>query len=147
MWEIWAKYLLPKALKSCPKFNKSPNLVTLAVGRYSHSDVQFAASISLYLSLSISHVLNIFFCWFHNSHCINTHPLSLLMAHFVPLFHIFLVFWRERLKLTMGRIWTAECWSGQRPHNQLSQLSYLVASFLLALFLSLSQTYIRTFTI
>ena len=29
MWEIWANLLLPKALKSCPKSNKSPNLVTL----------------------------------------------------------------------------------------------------------------------
>ena len=29
MWEIWANYLLPKALKSCPKLNKLPNLVTL----------------------------------------------------------------------------------------------------------------------
>ena len=29
MWEIWANYLLPKAIKSCPKSNKSPNLVTL----------------------------------------------------------------------------------------------------------------------
>ena len=29
MWEIWANYLLPKALKSCQKSNKSPNLVTL----------------------------------------------------------------------------------------------------------------------
>ena len=29
MWEIWANKLLPKALKSCPKSNKSPNLVTL----------------------------------------------------------------------------------------------------------------------
>ena len=29
MWEIWADYLLPKALKSCPKSNKLPNLVTL----------------------------------------------------------------------------------------------------------------------
>ena len=31
MWEIWANKLLPKALKSCPKYNKSPNLVTLAL--------------------------------------------------------------------------------------------------------------------
>ena len=31
MWEIWAKLLLPKSLKSCPKLNKSPNLVTLTV--------------------------------------------------------------------------------------------------------------------
>ena len=29
MWEIWANLLLPKALKSCPKYKKSPNLVTL----------------------------------------------------------------------------------------------------------------------
>ena len=30
MWDIWANQLLPKALKSCPKSNKSTNLVTLA---------------------------------------------------------------------------------------------------------------------
>ena len=29
MWVIWSKYLLPQALKICPKCNKSPNLVTL----------------------------------------------------------------------------------------------------------------------
>ena len=29
MWEIWANLRSPKALKSCPKSNKSPNLVTL----------------------------------------------------------------------------------------------------------------------
>ena len=29
MWEICANYLLPRALKSCPKSNKLPNLVTL----------------------------------------------------------------------------------------------------------------------
>ena len=29
IWEIWANWLLPKALKSCPKSNKSPNMVTL----------------------------------------------------------------------------------------------------------------------
>ena len=29
MWEIWANYLLPKALKACPKSNKLLNLVTL----------------------------------------------------------------------------------------------------------------------
>ena len=33
MCEIWANYLLPKALKTCPKSNKSPNLVTLLVGK------------------------------------------------------------------------------------------------------------------
>ena len=31
MIEIWANYLLPKALKTCPKSNKSPTLVTLLV--------------------------------------------------------------------------------------------------------------------
>ena len=31
MWEIWTNYLLPKALKSGPKSNKSPNLLTLDV--------------------------------------------------------------------------------------------------------------------
>ena len=31
MREIWANYLLPKVLKSCPKSNKSPNLVTLII--------------------------------------------------------------------------------------------------------------------
>ena len=29
MGEIWANALLQKALKTCPKFNKSPNLDTL----------------------------------------------------------------------------------------------------------------------
>ena len=29
MWEIWANKFLPKALRSCPKSNKSPNLATL----------------------------------------------------------------------------------------------------------------------
>ena len=29
LWEIRAKYLIPKALKSCTKSNKSPNLVTV----------------------------------------------------------------------------------------------------------------------
>ena len=29
IWAIWVKYVLPRALKSCLKCNKSPNLVTL----------------------------------------------------------------------------------------------------------------------
>ena len=29
MLEIWANEMLPKALKNCPKSNKSPNQVTL----------------------------------------------------------------------------------------------------------------------
>ena len=33
MWEIWANKLLPKALKSCQKSNKLPDLVTL-IGPY-----------------------------------------------------------------------------------------------------------------
>ena len=35
MWKIWANELLPKSLKSCPKFNKLPNLVTLQVVYFS----------------------------------------------------------------------------------------------------------------
>ena len=31
MWEICVNLLLPKALKTCPKSNKLPNLVTLVV--------------------------------------------------------------------------------------------------------------------
>ena len=42
MWEIWANLLLPKALKSCPKSKKSPNLVTLFP----------ILSLSLFVSLS-----------------------------------------------------------------------------------------------
>ena len=34
MWKIWANLLLPKALKSCPKSNKSPNLVTLSPSHF-----------------------------------------------------------------------------------------------------------------
>ena len=37
IWAIWAKYLLPLALKSCPKCNKSPNLVTLMVSDINES--------------------------------------------------------------------------------------------------------------
>ena len=31
MWEILEIFLLPMALKTCPKSNKSPNLVTLGM--------------------------------------------------------------------------------------------------------------------
>ena len=37
MWAIWANELLPKALKSCPTSNKSPNLVTLTKTHTSRS--------------------------------------------------------------------------------------------------------------
>ena len=36
MWEIWANLLLPRALKSCPKSKKSPNLVTLPMMKNPH---------------------------------------------------------------------------------------------------------------
>ena len=29
MWKFWTNLLMPKGLKSCPKSNKSPNMVTL----------------------------------------------------------------------------------------------------------------------
>ena len=34
MWAIWAKQLLPQALKSCLKCNKLSNLVTLHLKNY-----------------------------------------------------------------------------------------------------------------
>ena len=37
MCTIWAKYLLPKALKSCPKCYRSPNLVTLYARRFTYN--------------------------------------------------------------------------------------------------------------
>ena len=50
MWEIWTNELSPKALKSCPKSNKLPNLVTLEI-----SDICDADIYSLqYLNLSTS---------------------------------------------------------------------------------------------
>ena len=39
MWEIWANSLLLKALKSSPKSNKLPNLVTLFVTPYNRVEV------------------------------------------------------------------------------------------------------------
>ena len=41
-WEIWAKSFLPKALKTCQKSNKSPNLVTL--GPMDQLLIQFSAT-------------------------------------------------------------------------------------------------------
>ena len=41
MSEIWTNLLLPKALKSCPKSNKSPNLVTLDMSKWHSLFVHF----------------------------------------------------------------------------------------------------------
>ena len=38
MWEIWANSLLSNALKSCPKSNKLPNLVTLMLMLFDRSN-------------------------------------------------------------------------------------------------------------
>ena len=46
MWEIWAKKLLPEALKSYPKCKKSPNLVTL-VYTYSFGKIFTASCVNL----------------------------------------------------------------------------------------------------
>ena len=43
MREIWANLLLPKAFKTCPKSNKSPNLVTLLLTQtnyYNEQEIQ-----------------------------------------------------------------------------------------------------------
>ena len=44
MWEIWAILMLPKALKSCPKSNKLPNLVTLIVAHWFQKGTRFLLS-------------------------------------------------------------------------------------------------------
>ena len=51
MWEIWAKWMLPQALKSCPKCNKLPNLVTLA------SSLTFAFEQGWFLTLKGVHYI------------------------------------------------------------------------------------------
>ena len=43
MWEIWANEVLPKALKTCPKFNKSPDLVTMY--RLTYLPIMYKANI------------------------------------------------------------------------------------------------------
>ena len=45
MWEIWANEVLPKALKTCPKFNKSPDLVTMY--RLTYLPIMYKANIWL----------------------------------------------------------------------------------------------------
>ena len=52
MCKIWANELLPKALKRCPKSNKSPNLVTLncrvhslKLYKYGRTKYHFAKSV------------------------------------------------------------------------------------------------------
>ena len=74
MWAIWAKFMLPQASKSCPKCNKSPNLVTLLLTYLSLSLLSvclcyfflsdsvfcsFSFRLRVYLSLSISFILSL----------------------------------------------------------------------------------------
>ena len=56
MWEIWAIYLWPKALKSCPKSNKSPNVVTLVTSAH------FICRLLLYWRHCLGS-LAIWLCW------------------------------------------------------------------------------------
>ena len=51
MRAIWAKLLLPQAFKSCPKSNKSPNLVTLGMMHVSRLET-LSASVGKLLRLS-----------------------------------------------------------------------------------------------
>ena len=44
----WANKLLPNALKTCPKFNKSPNLVTLNADEWRLSHQSYVAIIAFY---------------------------------------------------------------------------------------------------
>ena len=43
-WEIWAKELLPKALKSCLKCKKLPNLVTLVTNARGQKHIQMTST-------------------------------------------------------------------------------------------------------
>ena len=54
MWEIWANLFLPKALKSCPKSNKSPDLVTLLGFNYDCPPKKLANLFLAILSIKIS---------------------------------------------------------------------------------------------
>ena len=59
LWEIWANLLLPKALKSCPKSNKLPDLVTLLPTYFVPFDLQQLSLLSYRLDLKAI-VINIF---------------------------------------------------------------------------------------
>ena len=57
MWEIWASQFLPKALKSCPKSNKLPNLVTMFRNSYPGPEKVFM-SVRLFREQKIRSPLN-----------------------------------------------------------------------------------------
>ena len=48
MWEIWATYLLSQALKSCPRSNKLPNLVTLVASNTNSNNMLLGIYFNLY---------------------------------------------------------------------------------------------------
>ena len=48
MSEIWANQLWPKALKSCPNSNISPNLVTLLATKHAAKAVSRTNTIKLF---------------------------------------------------------------------------------------------------
>ena len=52
MWEILANLLLPQALKSCPKSNKSPNLVTLVPSQEDLEDCRWKINVEDHLKLA-----------------------------------------------------------------------------------------------
>ena len=60
MWDIWANQLLPKALKTCPSLNKSPNLVTLdSLKTSAQSSIPFASKMSAYSQWPIAYITSI----------------------------------------------------------------------------------------
>ena len=60
MWKIWANYFLSKALKSCPKSNKSPNLVTLDKALYTHvCNFTIKRFLDLEIFFKLDHLYNI----------------------------------------------------------------------------------------
>ena len=87
MCEIWANLLLPKALKSCPKSKKSPNLVTLH---------RMNKKLFFYTYLSICPSLSLFLCLCFLS------LLRMLIKFLSPFFSFFLSFFLIFLSLSFS---------------------------------------------
>ena len=76
MWAIWEKQLLPRALISCPKSNKSPNLVTLPTLLFIFL-FQASFSISVFLNLICFPLF-----LFHNAVCLTHYILIIPFSNF-----------------------------------------------------------------
>ena len=108
MLAFWAKYLLQRALKSCPKCNKSPNLVTLDTH---HSHKPFISIPHSFISnFSCRPPLNCVFVFLQDLSLFIKRPKHLPPLHYsVPLYtlYIFCPFYLSHsLALVCFRLWT-----------------------------------------